>query len=171
MIEMQRFAARRSTLLHRVNRALLVGCIAGCGALLFAACRREPPRKLDIVHAPPSGEIASYVRSELLRAAREDRSVLVYVGASWCEPCQRFHHAAESGQLDARLPRLRLIDFDLDRDRDRLQAAGYSSRLIPLFALPGADGRASGKQIEGSIKGEGAVTEIAPRLEALVSGS
>ena len=41
--------------------------------------------------------------------------------------------------------------------------------MIPLFALPGADGRASGKQIEGSVKGEAAVGEISPRLAALLA--
>jgi len=49
-----------------------------------------------------------------------------------------------------------------------LQAAGYVSRLIPLFAAPGLDGRASGRQMEGSVKGDGAVGEIAPRLHALL---
>ena len=36
-------------------------------------------------------------------------------------------------------------------------------RMLPL-----ADGRASGRQIEGSIKGEGAVDQIAPRLLSLL---
>ena len=48
------------------------------------------------------------------------------------------------------------------------RAAGYAARLIPLLALPLPDGRASGKQIEGSIKGEGAVMQMRPRLAALL---
>ena len=98
------------------------------------------------------------------------RRVLVYVGASWCEPCQRFHDAVASGGLDAdpRFGELRLVEFDLDHDADRLREAGYAARLIPLLAVPLADGRASGKQMEGSIKGEGAVAQMAPRLSALL---
>jgi hypothetical protein len=46
--------------------------------------------------------------------------------------------------------------------------AGYTWKLIPLFALPQADGRASGMQVEGGIKGEGAVGYIAPRLKAML---
>ncbi len=76
--------------------------------------------------------------------------------------------AALAGQLDTTFPRLRLIEFDYDRDSARLNAAGCLSRLIPLFAKPDADGRCSTARIEGSIKGEGAVAEITPRLLQLL---
>jgi hypothetical protein len=137
--------------------------------LLTAAC--ESPAKVELVPAPSSGEVAALVRDELGRAHRQGRELLVYVGATWCEPCQRFHRAAAAGALDRDFPRLRLLEFDADRDNARLVQAGYTSRLIPLFARPADDGRASGRQIEGSIKGEGAVGEIAPRLRSLLQGS
>jgi hypothetical protein len=135
--------------------------------LALVACR--PPRP-EWTPAPPTGDAAEVVRAELARAHADRRALMVYVGASWCEPCQRFHRAFESGALDAAFPRLRVLAFDLDRDAARLRDAGYVSRLIPLFAVPLSDGRASGRQIEGSIKGEGAVGEIAPRLRALLDG-
>jgi hypothetical protein len=53
--------------------------------------------------------------------------------------------------------------------RRRLSAAGYVSKFIPLFALPKADGSASGKQVEGGIKGDGAVGYMAQRLEGLLA--
>ncbi len=96
--------------------------------------------------------------------------MVVYVGATWCEPCQRFHRAALNGELDAQFPRVTLVAFDADRDGERLAAAGYAwKKYIPLFALPGPDGRASGNQFEGGIKGEGAVSYLAPRLRALLA--
>ena len=64
---------------------------------------------------------------------------------------------------------LRLVEFDLDRDKEALERAGYRSRMIPLFAVPRDDGSGSGEQIEGSIKGPSAVQQIAPRLQALLS--
>jgi hypothetical protein len=115
---------------------------------------------------PPPADVAEAVRAE--RARSPGKSVLVYEGATWCEPCQRFHAAALRGELDRDLPDLVLLEFDADRDRDRLRAAGYISQYIPLFALPGPDGRATGRYIEGSIKGEGAVGEITPRLKGLI---
>jgi thiol-disulfide isomerase/thioredoxin len=122
-----------------------------------------------LVRAPDGNDVAALVRTEGARARDERRDLLVYVGASWCEPCQRFHRAAESGDLDTTFPTLTLLEFDNDHDAERLVSAGYTSRLIPLFALPGPDGRASGKQIEGGIKGDGAVGYITPRLKALLS--
>ncbi len=100
--------------------------------------------------------------------AAEGRSLVVYVGAPWCEPCQRFHEAAKKGELDADFHNLSLLEFDLEVDRARLAAAGYESEMIPLFVLPNEDGRASAKRFEGSIKSSGAVRNIAPRLRSLL---
>ena len=150
--------------------------------LLLSACRdpepaksAAPPPKPPPIHAetvpfPPGVDpLAPIVLSELERARTDGRDLVVYVGATWCEPCQRFHDAVTSGELDSTFPTLRLLELDLDQDRERLKAAGYVSRMIPLFAIPGPDGRASGRAIQGSIKGEGAVANIVPRLEELLA--
>lgn len=128
----------------------------------------RPPGHVELVAAAPAGEVTALVRGELERARTDCRQLLVYVGAQWCEPCRRFHEAAAAGKLNRDFPTLRLYEFDNDRDHERLVAAGYSSRLIPLFAAPAPDGRASGRFMEGSIKGDGAVSEIVPRLRALL---
>jgi len=119
----------------------------------------------------PEGDVVEVVRAQLDRAKTDGRKLLVYVGATWCEPCQRFHKTAESGTLDAKLPPIRFLEFDADHDGERLETAGYRSKYIPLFAVPNADGSPSGRQIEGSIKGPGSPDEITPRLlELLQSG-
>jgi thiol-disulfide isomerase/thioredoxin len=121
------------------------------------------------VHPPAHGEVASIVRSEYERARASGRRLVVYVGATWCEPCERFHRAAEKGELDATFPKLTLLEFDNDKDAERLFAAGYSSHYIPLFALPKPDGTASGKQIEGGVKGDGAVAFLSDKLKGLLA--
>jgi len=95
--------------------------------------------------------------------------VLVYVGAAWCEPCQRFHKALESGQLDEDLAGTKFIEFDSDRDGAELRAAGYGSKYIPLFSIPDHSGHASGRSIEGAVTGEVRQT-LVPRLLALLDG-
>jgi len=127
-----------------------------------------PADKLRLVEAP-DGNVASVVRDALAAARTAGRTLVVYVGATWCEPCQHFHQAAARGDLDAAFPRMTLLVFDLDRDRERLVAAGYVSKYIPLFALPGPEGAASGKQIEGGIKGDGAVANLSGRLREMLS--
>ncbi len=164
-------------------------------ALGAAACKSEAPavpdaggrpdtpatataaRGVRLVPAPMTGDVDALVREAQVTsgagaavAGDNAHVLLVYVGATWCEPCQKFHHAVERGELDSTFPGLTLLEFDLDRDRERLAAAGFVSKYIPLFALPARDGTASGKQVEGGIKGDGAVAFIVPRLAALLRG-
>lgn len=122
----------------------------------------------SFVAAPESGAVTDLVLRELAAAGAEDRELLVYVGADWCEPCKRFHAAVEAGELDDAFPRLTLLEFDAARDRDRLVEAGYGSRLVPLFAAPGPDGSDSGRRMEGSVKGPAAIENIVPRLQKLL---
>jgi hypothetical protein len=153
-------------------------------ALLLAASACDVPaapsgRAVPIDLAPPTLipgpaealDLAPFIASELARSTLTQPRLLVYVGASWCEPCQRFHAALSAGQLDRELAGVRFLEFDYDKSSAALKRAGYVSRLIPLFALPGPDGRASERQIEGSIKGASAVAEnLLPRLRALLAG-
>jgi hypothetical protein len=144
----------------------------GCKATAPSEPEPGPPQpKAEVRWVQPSGgDVAPLVRAEQARASSAGRRLIVYVGAVWCEPCQRFHDAAQHGDLDATFPTLTLLEFDIDRDRQRLAAAGYASRYIPLFAVPKEDGTASGRQIEGGIKGDGAVGFIAGKLKDLLDG-
>jgi thiol-disulfide isomerase/thioredoxin len=124
--------------------------------------------RIEWIKAPVGEDAATVIKRDLERAHVDKKRLLVYVGATWCEPCKRFHDAAEAGQLDGVFPNLRLVEFDLDVDGERLARAGYASKMIPLFAIPTENGTGSGKQIEGSIKGEGAVMNLQNRLKPLL---
>ena len=163
---------------HAWRTLALVGLVALTSCKQEQAANTEPKpvpsappaaTKVDLVTAPAGGTVEAIVKKELARARSEGRQLVVYVGADWCEPCQHFHRAAAAGSLDRFFPRLRLLEFDRDRDSDRLDKAGCSSQLIPLFALPDPNGRCSERRIFGSIKGPGAVANITPRLRALLA--
>jgi hypothetical protein len=117
----------------------------------------------------PQGDVAAIVKSAREKARAKNRALMVYIGAVWCEPCQHFHHAAEEGKLDAKFPNLTLLVFDLDADGQRLKRAQFAPGYIPYFGVPGDDGHATSTAMEGSIKGEGAVDNISPRLAELVA--
>jgi thiol-disulfide isomerase/thioredoxin len=129
-----------------------------------------PTDQLRSIAAPPDGDVATQVKDTMAREAKDGRKVLVYIGATWCEPCKRFHASAARGELDKEFPNLTLLEYDTDRDGERLVTANYNTRLIPYFGVPGPDGRGTGKHIEGGVKGSVAVEDIAPRLHDLLAG-
>jgi thiol-disulfide isomerase/thioredoxin len=137
-----------------------------------AAGRGAQHVRPQFLRGPTGGApVAPFIAGELARGRTDRRGVLVYVGATWCEPCQSFHRAVQAGELDDMLDGVRLVEFDLDADRQPLESAGYASRLIPLFALPKSDGTASERRIEGSVKGPGALEQnLMPRLKAFLRG-
>lgn len=162
----------------------LTACIGGGGGSGPAAAKAEkkapsepPPASTapavvrpEFVHAE-GGEVDAVVRDALHTAQQQERQLVVYVGATWCEPCQAFHDAVERGELDQALAGVRFVEFDSDQDGQRLQAAGYAGRYIPRFVVPQPDGRAGDQRMEGGIKGPGAVDNIMERLGPLLAGA
>lgn len=111
-----------------------------------------------------------FVRRELSRAQSDGRTLVIYVGATWCEPCQRFHSAVKSGELDRELAGVRFLELDHD-DHAALLGDGdmaCASKLIPLFVRPNDDGSCGARRVEGAIKGDGAVRFILPKLRAIL---
>jgi thiol-disulfide isomerase/thioredoxin len=122
-----------------------------------------------LVAAPkhlPDGR--AFVREQA--AAHPGRTVVVYVGATWCEPCVRFHEALARGQLDGDLPNTLFVELDLDQHEQALgpNDLACDGKLVPRFARAEPDGACGPRRAEGAIKGEGAVGVILPRLKALL---
>lgn len=122
-----------------------------------------------LIKAPAGGRVAEAVVAE--RGGAGDDLVVVYVGATWCEPCVAFHDALLAGNFNKDLTGVRFLEYDLDRDKARLEADGYTSRYVPLFAIPGPDGRASGRALQGGIKGPGAADNLLQRLRPLLAAA
>lgn len=148
-------------------------------ALAATACKSETTSDstgnntatggIEFIAAAALPDVAPWIASEVARAAKDQIRVLVYVGASWCEPCETFHRAAQAGKLNATLPKLRLLSFDADRDSEALARAGYGAEMIPLFAEAQPDGQASGRKIMGSVKGDAAIGDLTPRILSLLA--
>lgn len=164
----------------RVRSLVLVTLLGGAWACsVEAPAGGTPARTAEQGPAVPrprpqfvpagAGDVEAVVREALAAATAEQRRLVVYVGASWCEPCEAFHAAVERGELDEALAGVRFLDFDSDRDGARLSAAGYGGRLIPRFVVPEPDGRGSDRRMEGGIKGSGAVQHIMGRLGPLLA--
>jgi hypothetical protein len=153
-------------------RPVVLAGIAAVG--LIAACQRPArmarPSGPELIVAS-AGAVDEVVRQAQHDANRDGRQLVVYISATWCEPCQRFQKALHAGELNAYFPWLRLLKFDQDQDAARLRAAGYDGAYIPRFVIPGPDGRGTERRIEGGTKAEDTVaTSIGPRLQRLLNG-
>ena len=136
--------------------------------VLAAGCKATPPAidphaTVRFV-APEEGEVAPQLVRRLAQAKIDQRKVLVFVSAPWCEPCRVFHQAVDRGELTGKLGPLDLVAFDSEPDAERLLMSGYESRLIPAFTAPGEDGRATPRHLEGSVSGPAAVSDLVPRI-------
>ena len=136
-----------------------------------AAAKAATTRPYFVKAPAELGAAQTFLEEQMASAGALGERVLVYVGASWCEPCERFHDAVERGELDDLLAGTRFVEFDADRHTEALGEAGYAFKLIPVIALPNPDGSASGRQLSGSIKGPEAVHgNLVPRVRALLEG-
>src|SRR2546423_14525 len=103
--------------------ALLVAlatAVAGCksgdsprGSGPSPGAPQGPSMKRPLFIRGPTGgaPVAPFVARELAKGHAGHYGVLVYVGATWCEPCQSFHRAVAKGELDEMLAGVRLIEF------------------------------------------------------------
>lgn len=151
-----------------------LACLAGActkpqPAAPAAAPTVDPSATVRFITPPMDGAVSTILASQLERSKAERRRVLLYASAPWCEPCRYFHEAVDRGELTGKVGALDLVSFDSQADAERMLLSGYESQYIPLFALPGPDGKASGRHIEGSVKGPAAVDDLVPRLKTLLA--
>jgi thiol-disulfide isomerase/thioredoxin len=120
--------------------------------------------KIRVLPAAQDSDALSLIRTERLRAKADGRVLVVYVSATWCDPCKKMKEEIEAGHLDERLGKTTLLAFDADKDIDRLGSAGYTFKFVPFVALPGADGRPADTQ-EATGHGASAWKELLGKLD------
>jgi len=130
---------------------------------------------------PASGAVADIVAAEIRQTQAQSGEgaragsiavplVLVYASATWCQPCLIFQDAVQQGALDQSFPvPLRLLKFDYDRDHERLATAGYAVDMLPYFAVPGVDGRATGMAYQGTRGGRSAVVDVKQGIRSMLA--
>jgi hypothetical protein len=111
------------------------------------------------------------VRAVLKAAKKEDRRVVVYDSSPRSEPCVRFRESAVRGDLDSTLNKVLILEFDYDRDGERLEAAGYPFKVIPSFTIPQLDGQASRFVFEGSTHAPALTAFLGMKLQGLLMQS
>ena len=139
---------------------------------MTSSCKKDSAntaQKPSIVYAP-QGEVRSIVAKERAQAEKEQVLLFVLVSAPWCAPCVAFEGALKEGRLDKDLPNLRFLKFDADADADRLEAAGYTSKYVPFFSIPNANGSPGPDRFEGAVAKDVPAEQVIVRnLRALIT--
>lgn len=141
------------------------GAVVTAAASTGAATPAKTGGRIQVVQAAQDSDALSAIRTERLKAKADGRVLVVYVSATWCEPCKKLKEEIEAGRLDDRYGKTTLLAFDADKDLDRLGAAGYTFKFVPYVALPGADGKPADAQ-EATGKGKEAWKELLGKLDA-----
>jgi hypothetical protein len=123
--------------------------------------------RLDFI-AAPAGDVALIVLAASRKAGSEGHRLVVYSCTPKSEACTRFKAAALKGDLDLSIHNVTFLEFDGELDHDRLVASGYTSTVMPLFVLPGPDGRASSTFVEGAAGKGPVVSFMAMRLQRML---
>lgn len=133
----------------------------------MVGAKLDPPRLVPVPAGLKDGR--AWVLAEL--AANANRPVILYVGATWCEPCKAFHDALAAGALDDELAGAIFLEFDLDQHGALLgpEDLACESKLVPLFARPNADGTCGAQRAEGGLKGAQALASVVPRVKKLIA--
>ena len=114
--------------------------------------------------------VAKAVLKETQQAEKDGKQLVVYVGAIWCKPCKDFDAATKQPNFGSELDHIRLMKFDWDRHQTPLHRANYGSQYLPLFVLPGPEGKGSDKRFFGSrFKGQVGVEDLKKRLVELAA--
>ena len=114
--------------------------------------------------------VAKAVLKETNQAEKDGKQLVVYVGAIWCKPCKDFDAATKQPNFGSELDHIRLMKFDWDRHQTPLHRANYGSQYLPLFVVPGPDGKGSDKRFFGSrFKGQVGVEDLKKRLIELAA--
>ena len=140
----------------------------------------DPVPAQPLPHGPSKGpewvvienvsNVAKAVLKEMQQATKDGKKLVVYVGARWCKPCKDFDTAAKQPDFGSEIDHIRLMKFDWDRHQTALNRANYGSQYLPLFVLPGPDGKGSKERFFGGrFKGKAGVADLKKRLAELVA--
>ena len=130
-----------------------------------------PPKLTLIELAPTQGDLTPLLRDEAKRAKDEGLIAVVEFYADWCAPCRVFQQNIRAPEIATPLAGVRLVKLNLDDWHDKLRGTGFAPRTIPSFYFFGADGRPSGKLLDGDKWGKSSPARMGEALAEWLRGS
>ena len=129
------------------------------------------PEHFTLIHLDgPQADLPGLLKSEAAKAAAQGRRLFVEFYADWCGPCKRLaSHLADPRMVDA-LDGTYIVKLNSDDWKWPATEAGFALNGIPAFFEIAADGRPTGRTINGGAWEEDTPENMAPPLKAFFSG-
>lgn len=123
-----------------------------------------PPTFLFTELAPTQGELTPLLVTQFERAKTKQLRPVVEFYADWCPPCRAFQENLEEPRMKEALKGVYLIKLNMDDWHEKLKNTGFTVKAIPMFFFLGADGRPTGKLLDGDKWGKATPANMSASL-------
>jgi thiol-disulfide isomerase/thioredoxin len=119
-----------------------------------------PPPFLLTELAPTQGALTPLLVAQVERARTKGLVPVVEFYADWCAPCRAFQRHLEDPLIKEALRGAYLVKLNMDDWHDKLPGTGFDVHTIPSFYMVSANGRPTGKMLDGDKWGRVATPAI-----------
>jgi thiol-disulfide isomerase/thioredoxin len=160
--------------------------VVACSVPLLSACNKKSTAGTASAERSGASEHAGFVVTELstsvgalpdalkVEAAKAKAQGLkphVEFWASWCQPCMDLAKSLGDPKMEAAFKGTYIIRLNADEWGDKLGVTGFNASAIPVFYELDAEGKKTGKTIDGGAWGENIPENMAPPLDQYFHGS
>ena len=114
--------------------------------------------------------LAGKIKARVADAEKAKLKPVVYVGATWCEPCLAIKKHRDDPRMKEAFTGVAIIEVDMDQWKsEQFAELNMKPSAIPVFYAVGSDGKATGKEIDGGAWGDNIPENMAPPLKRFFS--
>jgi thiol-disulfide isomerase/thioredoxin len=118
----------------------------------------------------PNGKLTDALQTYYDTAKSAGLKLYVELGAEWCGPCVALKKSLSDPRMQQALKGTYIIRLDVHAWGDRLEKSGYSPNAIPVFYEVNAEGKPTGRKIDGGAWGDNIPANMAPPLDHFFHG-
>jgi hypothetical protein len=156
-----------------VRAALCLVTLAAVGCQSRPSPTQPPAgaRGFELDEVAPGRPLAVVLSDGAAKAKAKGLRPFLYIGATWCQPCQKLHRSLDDERMVDAFRGTYVIHLDLDAWERELPSVGLRVAQVPVFFQLDAQGKPTGKSLDGGAWNEDVPAEMAPPLKRFFNAS